>query len=135
MNIAGGQPLNVVKEFELNGKKVRIGSIPAIPGIELFTECSSIVDATRWEDINSKGLTKLAAFASVEIAGVVQRLDSENAINAILSVDELWRICLEVYAANFGFFIHGGTPVVLGPLIEARKEELAKVQDKVQDKA
>ena len=128
----GNVPMAIKKTYDLNGKKVIIYGIPCIPGIELFTECSSIVDAMRWEDINAKGLLRLAAYAAVEIGGVTTRLDNQNACLTYLTTEELWNILLEVYVENFGFFARGGTRSVMGPLIRMR-EEAAKEADKASE--
>jgi len=109
------------KGLEINGKQFNIGKIPCIPGIQLFTECSSIVDAESWNEIDVKALLKLAPYAEIIRDGVAYSLDTDNACISFLTTEELWKICLEVYAYNFGFFINGGTQSVMKPLIDARK--------------
>lgn len=115
------QELQNTKEIAVNSKRVKIGKIPCIPGIHLFTQCSSIVDAASWKDIDTGALLKLAPYAAVVRDGVEHRLENENACIAFLSTEELWQICLEVYSYNFGFFISGGIQSVMKPLLEARK--------------
>lgn len=110
------------KRIEINGKEFVIGKIPAIPGISLMTKCASVVEAASYQEIDTDQLVKLAEYASVVRDGVEYRLNNLNAINTFTDTEELWKVCLEVYAHSFGFFIAGGTRSLMKPLIDARKE-------------
>ena len=114
------------KRIDINGKEFLIGKIPAIPGISMMTKCASVVEAETYQDIDTDQLVKLAEYASVIRDGVEYRLDNMNAINTFTNVEELWKVCLEVYAYSFGFFIVGGTQSLMKPLIDARAEAVTR---------
>lgn len=114
-------PLKNAKEVTINGKKFRIGKIPSIPGIYLWEKCSSLLGATRAEDVDMKSLIGLLAFVEIERDKVWYRLDNENAIILYLTTEDVIKVCIEAYAYNFGFFIVGGSRSLMEPIFKLQE--------------